>query len=79
MVGWHCQLKGHESEFTPGDSEGRGSLACYSPLGRKGLDMTEGLNNNWDRARFQASSQVRGLSSTPSHLPQQLTLDEAQD
>ena len=32
---------GHESEQTPGDSEGQGSLACYSPWGRKELDMTE--------------------------------------
>ena len=26
MVGWHHQLNGHESEQTPGDSEGQGSL-----------------------------------------------------
>ena len=25
-------LNGHEFEWTPGDSEGQGSLACYSPL-----------------------------------------------
>ena len=25
MVGWHYQLKGHEFEKTPGDSEGQGS------------------------------------------------------
>ena len=31
MVGWHHQLSGHESERTPGDSEGQGSLACCSP------------------------------------------------
>ena len=31
MVGWHHQLNGHESEQTPGDSEGQGSLACCSP------------------------------------------------
>ena len=30
-VGWHHQLNGHKSEHTPGDSEGQGSLACYSP------------------------------------------------
>ena len=41
MVGWHHQLNGHESEQTPGDSEGQGSLACYSPCGHKALDMTE--------------------------------------
>ena len=29
-----------------GDSEGPGSLACYSPWGRKESDMTEQLNNN---------------------------------
>ena len=27
MVGWHYQLNGHESEQTPGDGEGQGSLA----------------------------------------------------
>ena len=26
MVGWHHRLNGHESEQTPGDSEGQGSL-----------------------------------------------------
>ena len=26
MVGWHHQLNGHESEQTPGDREGQGSL-----------------------------------------------------
>ena len=36
----------HEFEQTPGDSEGQGSLACYSPWGCKELDMTQQLNNN---------------------------------
>ena len=27
------RLDGHESEQTPGDSEGQGSLACCSPRG----------------------------------------------
>ena len=31
MVGWHHRLSGHESEQTPGESEGQGSLVCYSP------------------------------------------------
>ena len=31
MVGWHHGLNGHEFEQTPGDSEGQGSLAGYSP------------------------------------------------
>ena len=41
MVGWHHQLNGHESEQTPGDSEGQGSLVCRGPLGsqRVGHDL----------------------------------------
>ena len=31
MAGQHHWFKGHEFEQTPGDSEGQGSLACYSP------------------------------------------------
>ena len=45
VVGWHHQLNGHEFEQTPGDGEGQGSLACYSPWGLKESDMTEQLNN----------------------------------
>ena len=41
MAGWHHQLNGHEYEQTLGDSEGQGSLACCSPWGHKGSDMTE--------------------------------------
>ena len=40
MVGWHHWLNGHGLEQTPGDSEGQGSLACYSPWGPKELDTT---------------------------------------
>ena len=46
MVGWHHRLTGHEFEQALGDSEGHGSLACYSPQGHKTLDMTERLKNN---------------------------------
>ena len=35
MGGWHHQLKGHESEQTPGDGEGQGSLVCCSTWGHK--------------------------------------------
>ena len=41
MVGWHYQLNGHESEQALGDGEGQGSLACFSPCGRKESDTTE--------------------------------------
>ena len=44
MVGWHHQLNVHESEQALEVGDGQGSLACYSPWGRKELDMTEQLN-----------------------------------
>ena len=31
IVGQHHQLSGHESEQTPGDSEGQRSLVCCHP------------------------------------------------
>ena len=40
MVGWHHGLNGYEFEQ---DSEGQGSLTCYSPWGCKELDRTEEL------------------------------------
>ena len=45
MVGWHHRLNGHEVEQALGDSEGQGSLACYSSWSLKELDTTEWLNN----------------------------------
>ena len=38
MVRYYHQLDGHEFEQTLGDSEGRGSLVCCSPRGRKEMD-----------------------------------------
>ena len=46
MVRQHRQFSGHEFEQTLVDSEGQGSLACYSPWGRKKLDRTQRLNNS---------------------------------
>ena len=46
MVGWHHWLDGHESEQTPGESEGQGSMVCRSPWSRKELDASKWLNNN---------------------------------
>ena len=40
MVRWHHWLNGQESEQTPADSEGQGSLACCSSWGRKESDTT---------------------------------------
>ena len=41
MVGWHHQLDGHEFEQALRVGDGLGGLACCSPWGCKGSDMTE--------------------------------------
>ena len=53
MVGWHHWIDGHEFEQALGVCEGQGSLACYSPWGRKELDTTEQLN--WSEQRRYCS------------------------
>ena len=40
MIGWHHQLNAHGFEQTQQDSEGRGTLACYSLWGHKESDIT---------------------------------------
>ena len=39
-------LNGHEFEHTPGDGEGRGSLACCSPWGHRESDTAQRPDNN---------------------------------
>ena len=46
MAGWYCRWNRHELGQTPGDGEGQGGLACYSPWGGKELDMDWQLNNS---------------------------------
>ena len=41
MIGWHHVLNRHEFEQALRVGDGQGSLACYSPLGHKELDMTK--------------------------------------
>ena len=45
MVRQHHQFNGHKFEQTLRDSEGQGSLACWSPWGHKELDTTEELTS----------------------------------
>ena len=59
MVGWHHRLNGDECEQAPGDGEGHGSLACYSPWGHKESDTTEGLNNNYPQTSSFVSLDVK--------------------
>ena len=55
MVGWHHWHNGHEFEQTLGDSEGQGSLVCFSPWGLQELDTTEQLNNNNKRSHWKCN------------------------
>ena len=43
MVGWPCQLNGHEYEQTLGGSEGQGSQACFSTV--------HGVAKSWTRLK----------------------------
>ena len=65
MVGWHHQLDGRESEWTPGDGDGQAGLACCNSWGRKESDTTEQLNwlTDWLTLSFLCCS----------HLPMLLT------
>ena len=53
MTGWHHQLDGRESEWTPGVCDGQRGLACCDSWGHKESDTTEGLN--WTDGIFSFS------------------------
>ena len=57
-VGWHHWLNGHEFEQTLGDGKGQGSLACWSPWGRKKSDTTQRLKQqSWYAILYVTSTQ----------------------
>ena len=43
MARWHHWLDGRETEWTPGDGDGQGGLACCDSWGHKESDTTEWL------------------------------------
>ena len=53
MAGWHHWFDGRESEWTPGDGDGQGGLACCDSWGRKESDTTEQLNWTELNVRFK--------------------------
>ena len=56
MAGWHHQLDGHESEWTPGFGDGQGGLVCCDSWSRKESDTTEWLNwTELKRTKFTES------------------------
>ena len=44
MAGWHHGLDEHESEWTQGDGDEQGGLACCDSWGHRESDTTECLN-----------------------------------
>ena len=52
MIGCDHGLNGHEFEQSPEDSEGQGSLACYSPWGHKESDMNNSSSVSLQMAQF---------------------------
>ena len=46
LVGWHHWFNGYEFEQTPGDSDGQGTLVCYSPWGHKESHTAEWPSSN---------------------------------
>ena len=71
MAGWHHQLIGRESQWTPGVGDGQGGLACCNSWGRKESDTTERLiwsdliwdYHNWPRQVSVHLNLERGLAS----------------
>ena len=53
-----AESNGHEWEQAPRAGDGRGSLACYSPRGRKESDTTERRNNDNCRNQIHIVKQL---------------------
>ena len=73
MAGWHHGLDGCESEWTPGDGDGQGGLACWDSWGRKESDTTEQLNwteLNWTEQQFwlRATKMINSAISMVTRL-----------
>ena len=75
MVGWHHWLNGHEFEQALGDSEGQGSLGCYSPWGHKESDKTSQLNNHKETLSRKTNKQTKHNNSNKS-MPIQRNKEE---
>ena len=53
MAGWHHRLDGREFEWTPGDGDRQGGLACCNSWGHRESDTTERLNWTEDQKSLQ--------------------------
>ena len=73
MAGWHHQVDGCEFEWTPGDGDGQGGLACFDSWGRKESNTTEQMNwteLNWTcRMLSWCYREVFGVEQISPHPP----------
>ena len=74
MAGWHHQLDGHESEWTPGVGDGQGGLACCDSWGHKESDPTDWATElNWLMAVlfpvFKGISTMFSIVAVPVCIP----------
>ena len=78
MAGWHHRLDGREFEWTPGDGDGQGGLACCNSWGHKESDMTERLN--WTEFHLSNTYYLPGTKNFPSIIsnPYNFTYNEVQ-
>ena len=68
MAGWHHRLDGREFEWTPGDGDGQGGLACWDSWGRKESNTTERLN--WTELNMACRRQyLSSLTRDWTHIP----------
>ena len=71
MTGWHHWLNGREFEWTPGDGDGQGGLACCESWGHKESDTTKWLKwtelnwNSW-KALFLVYVKMKVVQSCPT-------------
>ena len=71
MAGWHHWLDGCEFEWTPGDGDGQGGLACCDSWGRKESDTTERLSRtelNWKSSKSEVQQSWNCVTQL-LHLP----------
>ena len=77
MVWWHYQLNGHESELSPGDGEGQGSMVCCSPWDRKESAQLSNwtTQSSWGHIHTFPSLSTAGSRPVPSSLKFSLLWD----
>ena len=67
MAGWHHGLNGCEFEWTPGDGDGQGGLACCDSWRHKESDTTERLN--WTELNSAYKLNKQGDNIQPWKIP----------